>query len=64
MFMNFRKIFAFPHFSGQSLGASWGCPRLGRGELLRFAKHLGFQGTSKDWDKDSTILFIKKRYEK
>lgn len=27
--------------------------RLGRGELLRFAKHLGFQGSAKDWDKDS-----------
>ena len=27
--------------------------RLGRGELLRFAKHLGFQGSAKEWDKDS-----------
>lgn len=27
--------------------------RLGRGELLRFAKHLGFQGSAKDLDKDS-----------
>eukprot|EP00913_Durusdinium_trenchii_P002966 g2748.t1 len=26
--------------------------RLGRKELLRFAKHLGFQGNSTDWDKE------------
>lgn len=34
--------------------------RLGRGELLRFAKHLGFQGTSKDWDKE--YEYMARRY--
>eukprot|EP00435_Cladocopium_sp_Y103_P047324 s1168_g13.t2 len=34
--------------------------RLGRAELLRFAKHLGFQGTSKDWDKE--YEYMARRY--
>eukprot|EP00434_Breviolum_minutum_P004031 symbB.v1.2.003548.t1/scaffold196.1/size274459/20 len=34
--------------------------RLGRGELLRFAKHLGFQGSAKDWDKE--YEYMARRY--